>query len=125
VLGHLLLNQRHDIGYEYLIDSIELLDKDDRHVLAAAIHCRAGLIVTLNLGDFPAQALNKFSIEAQYTDNFVLALFESFPDLVADAATTHRISLKNPAKTPDEYLANWDEQGLIKTVVTLRELTTH
>jgi hypothetical protein len=98
-------------GYEHLIESIELPDRDDRHVLAAAIHCRSSVIVTLNLGDFPPQALGKFNIEAQHPDDFVLALLESFPDLVADAATTHRTSLKNPEKTPDEYLAESDEQG--------------
>ena len=109
-------------GYEHLIDSIELPDKDDRHVVAAAIHCRASVIVTLNLGDFPAQALGRFSIEAQHPDDFVLALLENLPAHVVDAAKTHRMSLKNPAKTPDEYLAELDEQGLIKTVVGLREL---
>jgi hypothetical protein len=93
------------LGYEHLIDSIELPDRDDRHVLAAAVHCRASVIVTLNLADFPDQALGKFSIEAQHPDEFVLALLESFPDLVADAARTHRVSLKNPAETRDEYLA--------------------
>jgi hypothetical protein len=44
-------------GYESLIDMIELPDRDDRHVLAAAIRCDASVIVTLNLGDFPSQAL--------------------------------------------------------------------
>jgi hypothetical protein len=109
-------------GYQHLIDSIELPDRDDRHVLAAAIHCRASVIVTLNLGDFPAQALSKFSIEAQHPDDFVLALLESFPDIVADAARTHRMSLKNPAKTPDEYLTELNAQGVGKTVIALREL---
>ena len=110
-------------GYQHLIDSIELPDKDDRHVLAAAIHCRASVIVTLNLGDFPAQILGNYNIEAQHPDDFVLALLENFPDLVADAARTHRMSLKHPAKTLDEYLAELDERGLIKTVVGLRELS--
>jgi hypothetical protein len=34
-------------GYEKLIDKLELPDPDDRHVLAAAIHARANVIVTL------------------------------------------------------------------------------
>jgi len=46
-------------GYEFLIESIRLPDADDRHVLAAAIHCGAKIIVTANLRDFPASALCK------------------------------------------------------------------
>jgi hypothetical protein len=32
-------------------------------VLAAAIHAQAEVIVTFNLGDFPASALGRFGIE--------------------------------------------------------------
>ena len=112
-------------GYEHLIDSIELPDRNDRHVVAAAIHCRASVIVTLNLGDFPAEALRRFSIEAQHPDDFILALLENSPDRVTDAARTHRLSLTNPAKTSDEYLAELEVQGLGKTVMALRELAAN
>jgi hypothetical protein len=88
-------------GYEHLIDSIELPDRNDRHVLAAAIHCRASVIVTLNLGDFPSQTLANFNMQAQQSDDFVLALSEAFPDFVIEAVSSHRASLKNPPKTPD------------------------
>ena len=109
-------------GYEPLIDSVELPDRDDRHVLAAAIRCDASVIVTLNLGDFPSQALGKFSIEAQHPDDFVLTLLETFPDLVIEAARNHRASLTNPVKPADQYLAELHAQGLSRSVMALREL---
>ncbi len=109
-------------GYEHLIDSIELPDRNDRHVLAAAIRSGASVIVTLNLADFPGHALRIFRIEAQHPDDFVLALLETFPDTVLEEARTHRASLKNPPKTQDEYLAELDAQGLAKSVAEIRGL---
>ena len=71
--------------YQALIESLELPDRDDRHVLAAAIRCGASVIVTLNLSDFPTPILRNFSIEAQHPDDFVLALLDAFPGLVLEA----------------------------------------
>ncbi len=109
-------------GYESLIESIELPDPDDRHVLAAAIRCGASVIVTLNLSDFPGRTLANFGIEAQHPDDSVLAFLETFPDLVLQAARTHRASLKNPPKTKDGYLAALDAQGLARSVDSMRAL---
>ena len=77
--------------------------------------------MTVNLRDFPKQALAEFSIEAQHPDDFVLAALETFPELVVEAARNHRASLKNPPKTPHEYLAELDAQGLEKSAIALRE----
>lgn len=54
---------RHDEG---------LPDADDRHVLAAASKARGQVIVTVNLKDFPAAALERWSTEAKHPDEFVL-----------------------------------------------------
>ena len=89
-------------GYESLIESLELPDRDDRHVLAAAIHCRANVIVTVNLEDFPRAALAPYALHAQHPDDFVMALYDNFPELVVEAATQHRASLRNPAKSAEE-----------------------
>jgi len=78
---------------------LSLPDHDDRQVLAAAIHSHSSLIVTLNLADFPSDVLAAFDIEAQHPDDFVLAPFEAFPNLVLEAVKAHRASLRNPPKT--------------------------
>jgi hypothetical protein len=44
--------------------TLTLPDADDRHVLAAAIRAEADVIVTFNLGDFPAETLKRYGIEA-------------------------------------------------------------
>ena len=55
-------------GYEALESELRLPDPDDRHVLAAAIVCRAGTIVTYNLKDFPDAVLAPLGITAQHPD---------------------------------------------------------
>lgn len=107
-------------GYKHLIPKLELPDRNDRHVLAAAIHCGASVIVTQNLTDFPANALAQFGIEAQHPDDFILDLLGFAPGLVVEAAENHRGSLKNPAKTVAEYLDSLERQGLTQTAAELR-----
>src|SRR5437763_11557894 len=63
-------------GYEDLIPALHLPDPDDRHVLAAAIRGHADVIVTMNLRDFPSNAITPFRIEAQHPDEFVLHLLD-------------------------------------------------
>lgn len=108
-------------GYEERIADLELPDPDDRHVLAAAIHCRATVIVTLNLRDFPAESLLEHGISAIDPDEFICRLFESAPDGVLAAVQKHRTSLKRPPKSPDEYLESLRTQGLQKTAARLQE----
>lgn len=91
-------------GYHHLIPKLELPDPKDRHVLAAAIHCSASIIVTCNLADFPSETLAQFGIEAQHPDDFILDLLCLAPGLVMEDAENHRVSLKNPPKRIAEYL---------------------
>lgn len=110
-------------GFEYLIPSIKLPDPDDRHVVAAAIHSGASLIVTFNLKDFPADALKPYNLAAQHPDDFIVDLLDLHPAGVLEAAAGHRRSLKSPAKTANEYLDTLLAQGLTQSVAVMRQWT--
>ena len=99
-------------GYEPLIPTLSLPDPDDRHVLAAAIHGRAEVIVTFNLSDFPATALGPHNVEAVHPDEFVGRLWAESEGGVLGAMRVHRASLKRPPKTAAEYLATLAQCGL-------------
>ena len=103
-------------GFEGLITTLTLPNPDDRHVLAAAIHGRARLIVTFNSADFPSSVLDPYSIEAIHPDEFVARLWDEFPAEVLRAMSLHRASLNRPAKTAIEYLATLDQCRLFETV---------
>lgn len=60
------------IGWEPLLEGLELPDRDDRHVLAAAIRGRAEVVVTANLSDFPDHVLNPLGLHAISPDDFLL-----------------------------------------------------
>jgi hypothetical protein len=108
-------------GYEDLIPSLNLPDPKDRHVLAAAIRCGAGVIMTFNLKDFPPEKLKPFGVDAQHPDDFLTYQLDLAPNVVCAAAKRHRESLRKPPKTVDEYLASLARQGLAKTVSGLQQ----
>lgn len=107
-------------GYEPLIDTLALPDPNDRHVLAAAIRCGAGAIVTFNLADFPADVLRPFGISPRHPDDFIADLAALHAPAVCAAARSQRTSLRRPPRTVEQYLATLQAAGLPKTVSFLR-----
>lgn len=53
------------------IASYGLPDKNDEHVLAAALKTQAQALVTENLADFPPSILSPLAIEARSADDFI------------------------------------------------------
>jgi hypothetical protein len=106
--------------YEAIIPTLTLPDLDDRHVLAAAIHGGAGLIITFNLSDFPAAILEQFDIEAIHPDEFIVRLWDEHPAAVLGAMRIQRAGLKKPPKTAAEYMATLEQCQLPETVSRLR-----
>ena len=109
-------------GYDHLIETLDLPDPNDRHVLAAAIHSRSDVIVTFNLKDFPRKTLQTYKIEIRHPDAFIADLLDLNENAVVHAVRTLRARLKSPPKTIDEYLECIERQGLPETSSRLREI---
>lgn len=107
--------------YEPLIKSLKLPDKNDRHVLAAAIRCHADAIVTFNLKDFPDNELKQFSIEAIHPDDFINYQLDLSPSKVCGAIKRQRELLRKPAKTAEELIGVLQRQQLPQTCLALKE----
>jgi predicted nucleic acid-binding protein len=79
-------------------------DPNDRHVVAAAAACEAGVIVTSNLRDFPASALAPHGIEAQSPDDFLLALAMQHAEQMIQLITEQASDLQQPPKSVPDVL---------------------
>ncbi len=108
-------------SFEERIDSIELPDPDDRHVLAAALTAEVDVIVTANLKDFPARALPP-TMTAQSPDTFVGTLLNVDAEAVVAVIEVQAASLRNPPMTVEELLAGLAEVGLVESSRRVLEL---
>ena len=106
-------------GYEQRIPTLTLPDPSDRHILAAAIQSGATVIVTSNLKDFPASALTLHGIIAQSPDAFICSLYNATPEDMLNLLREHRLALKNPPKTPEQYLETLTQNALKQFVALI------
>jgi len=66
-----------------LLKAVECIpDKDDRHVLAAAIVGHASTIITQNIRHFPKDCCEKYGLRCQTPDDFLIDLYRLSPQLV-------------------------------------------
>ncbi len=110
-------------GHAQWVDSVQLPDPNDRHVVAAAIAAGATLIVTFNLQDFPASALAPFDIDAIHPDAFIVQLLEEEPTLLHSALAIQRRLVKPPVAF-EAYVARLADLGLPRSAEILRRLAT-
>ena len=102
--------------YQDIIPTLTLPDLDDRHVLAAAIHAHADVIVTANLRHFPSDVLARYGIRPQRPDDFIGHLADQDASRVVDAVRRQRAGLRSPTYTALELLDTLERQGLTQTV---------
>jgi len=111
-------------GYEAIERSLHLPDANDRHVLAAAIRSGAQTIVTLNLRDFPKEALEPYDIDARHPDDFVMGLLDLAPESVIRAVEAQRAALKSPRQSRSQLLDTLRDLGLVHSAARLREISS-
>ena len=109
--------------YQDLIPALTLPDQNDRHVLAAAIRAKAETIVTSNTADFPVEILQKYDVESQHPDDFIVLQMGLSAAAVCSAAKSARTSLKNPPLSVEEYLDGLKACGLTQTATELRKFS--
>ena len=88
---------------ELLNAAVCLPDKNDRHVLAAAIMSRANAIVTQNTKHFPKECLDKFGVICQSADEFLVdqyhlawpLVLDKLDDQAAAISQTRRVVVAN------------------------------
>lgn len=110
-------------GYEPLIAAMELPDPDDRHVLAAAVVCKASCIVTFNLADFPLDRLAPYGLHAVHPDDFLLDVESIGPAAFADAAREDLGHYRAPPLDLPEYVAALRRAGVPRLAARIETLT--
>ena len=108
------------LGFEPLIEGLELPDEDDRHVLAAAIKCSAQVIVTENLCDFPSEVLDQYGVEALSADDMLASTYDLYPIECAKALRIVRQRYSSPSFTPSEFLLDLTKCGMPKLAAMAR-----
>ena len=81
------------------------INPKDRHVLAAAVACKAKFIVTQNLKDFPEAILTPFHVTAQSPDDFLTDLFLLEPARMTEIVVKQANDLHNPPRSVSEVLS--------------------
>jgi predicted nucleic acid-binding protein len=102
-------------NYEKLIDSFELPDKKDRHVLAAAIKSNANVIVTNNLKDFPHEYINSLGLSVKSADDFLTEIIDLNNEIAIKAFKEMVLNRKNPKMDEFEVLESFRKVGLNDT----------
>jgi len=108
-------------NYKYLIQSIELPDPNDAHVLAAVIKAQAHTIVTNNKKDFPNKYVSTFNISVTSADEFISALFQQQSDTCLMAFKEMVKHKKKPKYNEWDVLKQMNQAGLHHTFSLINE----
>lgn len=108
--------------YEGLIEYLDLPDKKDCHVLAAAIKANAPLIVSNNIKHFPEEILNKHGKKIKTADDFLTDLIDLDGEKAIEAFKEMVLYKRNPELDEYEVLNRLKKNGLKDTASYLHSL---
>ncbi len=109
-------------NYEPLIETLELPDAKDRHVMAAAIKTNANVIVTNNLKDFPKEYLSRFGLSAKSADDFITDIIDLNHEKAVQAFRKLVLNRRNPSLDEYEVLDVLRKNGLKESADYLHSL---
>ncbi|KND17957.1 hypothetical protein ADZ37_16065 [Pannonibacter phragmitetus] len=108
-------------GFDHFMGACPALpDKNDMHVVAAALKTRADVIVTENLADFPPQQLEPLGLDVRTADEFIADTIALDPGKAVAAIRQMRLRLKRPEKTPEVLLIDMEAAELMQSVDVLK-----
>jgi len=107
-------------GWQALAPALTLPDPKDVHVLSAAIAGHADCIVTTNLKDFPASALEVYGLVALHPDDFIVAQLDLDLYSALGAFKAMRARKRNPTYGAEEFATAMERNGLVATAERLR-----
>lgn len=74
------------------------------HVVAAVLAGGCDVVVTYNVGDFPAEALSPLGLRALRPDDFLMEIAAADPDGAVAAVRSMAAAKKYPPRTMEEEL---------------------
>lgn len=100
-----------------LLECIQLPDKDDRHVLGAALVSKADAIITTNLKHFPEDVCGRLEVEVIHPDTFLVNVIDLDQTRALRALQKQRGVMKG--YSPEQFLARFEEAGLVQSYTRL------
>jgi predicted nucleic acid-binding protein len=108
-------------GFEEHIETLQLPDPNDRHVLAAAIEAKASAIVTFNLRDFPKSVVSAYKIRVLHPDAFFLEIIKNSPEAARVALKKQRAQLVKPVVSQNDFILQLKGLKMPLTAVAIQE----
>jgi predicted nucleic acid-binding protein len=95
--------EAEESGYRTLINSMTN-EPGDRHVLAAAVHAKADVIVSSNLRHFPKRSVAPYAIRVQSPDAFLLERLAQAPEQMSRILQDQASEFQAPRMTASDIL---------------------